>query len=235
MDAADGVTDCSVVQRMWWADGKGHMWDGGVCRCGRGGGGREGRRELHYEAVGVGGAKTWRDRQREFGVGVGRWGGWMDVSWRGTKVGDADEVGFQLLSSSSVAVSTSQDFDDSATITAFWEEKEGWGRGRRWKRTFRHLFCTCTKVARVAYFFEAHGTEFVYFACVLGTGNGSACINMRPEPRRLFEHLLVLLVLCEEEHKRHQVSAPRSTAQTTGHWLQSDDVARRQQSHNFIY
>lgn len=29
----------------------------------------------------------------------------------------------QLLSSSSVAVSTSQDFDDNATITAFWEEK----------------------------------------------------------------------------------------------------------------
>lgn len=28
----------------------------------------------------------------------------------------------QLLSSSSVAVSTSQDFDDNATITAFWEK-----------------------------------------------------------------------------------------------------------------
>lgn len=30
----------------------------------------------------------------------------------------------QLLSSNSVAVSTSQDFDDSATITAFWGKKE---------------------------------------------------------------------------------------------------------------
>lgn len=40
-------------------------------------------------------------------------------------------VGFQLLSSSSVAVSTSQDFDDNATITAFWEEKEqGGSEGR---------------------------------------------------------------------------------------------------------
>lgn len=29
----------------------------------------------------------------------------------------------QLLRSSSVAVSTSQDFDDKATITAFWKDK----------------------------------------------------------------------------------------------------------------
>lgn len=65
---------------------------------------------------------------------------------------------------------------------------------------------------KVAYFLKAHGTEFVYFACVLGTGNRGACINMRPEPRRLFEHLLVLLVLCEE-HKRHKVSVAPSTAQ----------------------
>lgn len=48
------------------------------------------------------------------------------------------------------------------------------------------------------YFFKAHGTEFVYFACVLRTGNGSACIDVRPEPRCLFEHLWVLLVLCDE-------------------------------------
>ena len=32
-------------------------------------------------------------------------------------------VKIQLLSRSSVAVSTSQDFDDNATITAFWEEE----------------------------------------------------------------------------------------------------------------
>lgn len=40
--------------------------------------------------------------------------------------GDQDEEGvkIQLLSSSSVAVSTSQDFDDNATITAFWEERK---------------------------------------------------------------------------------------------------------------
>lgn len=30
----------------------------------------------------------------------------------------------QLLSSSSVAVSTSQDFDDNATITAFWKRAD---------------------------------------------------------------------------------------------------------------
>ncbi len=35
---------------------------------------------------------------------------------------DEEGVKIQLLSSSSVAVSTSQDFDDNATITAFWEE-----------------------------------------------------------------------------------------------------------------
>lgn len=52
---------------------------------------------------------------------------------------------------------------------------------------------------RETYFFKAHGTEFVYFACVLRTGDGSACIDMRPEPRRLFEHLWVLLVLCDEQ------------------------------------
>lgn len=39
---------------------------------------------------------------------------------------DEDGEGFktQLLSRSSVAVSTSQDFDDNATITAFWGEKK---------------------------------------------------------------------------------------------------------------
>lgn len=43
-------------------------------------------------------------------------------------VGSRDEARqewskIQLLSSSSVAVSTSQDFDDNATITAFWGKK----------------------------------------------------------------------------------------------------------------
>lgn len=36
---------------------------------------------------------------------------------------DEEGVKIQLLSSSSVAVSTSQDFDDNATITSFWGEK----------------------------------------------------------------------------------------------------------------
>lgn len=105
-----------------------------------------------------------------------------------------EEVEIQLLSSSSVAVSTSQDFDDNATITAFWKEEGGGGGGERIQTLFR--FMQQKQKLRHAYFFKAHGTEFVYFACVLRTGNRSACINMRPQPRRLFEHLLVLLVLC---------------------------------------
>lgn len=48
---------------------------------------------------------------------------------------------------------------------------------------------------RDAYFFKAHGTEFVYFACVLRTGDGSACVDVRPESRCLFKHLWILLVL----------------------------------------
>ena len=112
---------------------------------------------------------------------------------------EEDGVKIQLLSRSSVAVSTSQDFDDNATITAFWEGKQN---------PFRNhsvLFCSSTmhrrggSTQRETYFFKAHGTEFVYFACVLRTGDGSACIDMRPEPRRLFEHLWVLLVLCDEQ------------------------------------
>lgn len=83
----------------------------------RGGGGRE----LHHETVAVaggarrGGAKTCRDSES--------WGGGMDgCVMKGTEVGEEDDVGFQLLSSSSVAVSTSQDFDDNATITAFFSK-----------------------------------------------------------------------------------------------------------------
>lgn len=51
------------------------------------------------------------------------------------------------------------------------------------------------------YFFKAHGTEFVYFACVFWTGNRSACVDVRPEPRRLFEHLWVLLVLWKTQQR----------------------------------
>lgn len=94
----------------------------------------------------------------------------------------------QLLSSSSVAVSTSQDFDDNATITAFWEEKIN---------SIRKIgiLQNLKKKQRYTYFFKAHGTEFVYFACVFWTGNGSACVDVRPESCCLFEHLWVLLVL----------------------------------------
>lgn len=89
------------------------MWDG------RGGGGRE----LHHETVAVAGggeARGGKDmsRQREF---RGR-GGMDGCVMKGTEVGEEDDVGFQLLSSSSVAVSTSQDFDDNATITAFFSK-----------------------------------------------------------------------------------------------------------------
>jgi len=63
----------------------------------------------------------WREGGRE-GGGGGR-GMWRSEVrgqrkvWCGTTRG----CEAQLLSSNSVAVSTSQDFDDKATITAFWE------------------------------------------------------------------------------------------------------------------
>lgn len=105
---------------------------------------------------------------------------------------DEDGEGFktQLLSRSSVAVSTSQDFDDNATITAFWGEKK-----RHQKLWLQLSNSVENKKFRDSYFFKAHGTEFVYFACVLRTRDGSSCIDVRPEPRCLFEHLWVLLVL----------------------------------------
>lgn len=103
-------------------------------------------------------------------------------------------VRIQLLSSSSVAVSTSQDFDDNATITAFCKEKREISFILQWNSAAK---CTAGEEdsLRYTYFFKAHGTQFVYFACVLQNGDGSACIDMRPEPRCLFEHLWVLLVL----------------------------------------
>lgn len=63
---------------------------------------------------------------------------------------------------------------------------------------------------RGAYFFKAHGTEFVYFACVFRTGNRSASVDVRPEPRRLFEHLWVLLVLwkTQQQNKSHSRFSP---------------------------
>lgn len=132
----------------------------------------------------------------------------MYVWGRGDGDQEEDEEGvkIQLLSSSSVAVSTSQDFDDNATITAFWGENKN------------HSVLFCSRIQQhtaqqgegkkfgETYFFKAHGTEFVYFACVLRTGDGSACIDMRPEPRCLFEHLWVLLVLGEEQMWKSTVS-----------------------------
>lgn len=44
------------------------------------------------------------------------------VRGRGGNQEDEEGVKIQLLSSSSVAVSTSQDFDDNATITAFFSK-----------------------------------------------------------------------------------------------------------------
>lgn len=46
---------------------------------------------------------------------------WMSGAWWG-KYGLVKRTGDQLLSSSSVAVSTSHDFEDKATITAFWKK-----------------------------------------------------------------------------------------------------------------
>lgn len=163
--------------------------------------------------------------------------------------------GFQLLRSSSVAVSTSQDFEDKAAITWFCRQEE-----RKYNLWIQHVVCsmkltgtggkrfflkgrevglcvhtmcqTCDKTWNICHdcwtmttmihFFymiqpnphpqyykhcdetksetgsdliEAHGEQFVYFTCVVGTRDGSACIDVRPQPCSLFEHFLVLLIL----------------------------------------
>lgn len=53
---------------------------------------------------------------------------------------------------------------------------------------------------------EAHGTEFVYFVFVVGAGDRSACIDVRPQPRSLFEHFLVLLILRMEKERERKLS-----------------------------
>lgn len=115
----------------------------------------------------------------------------------------------QLLSSSSVAVSTSQDFDDNATITAFWEKNNTTVRvsGSLHQREIE-------KKNYSSYFFKSHGTEFVYFECVLQTGNRSSCIDVRPELRRLFEHVWILLVLYRTKNEIKKYSANRIYQQT---------------------
>lgn len=66
---------------------------------------------LDADGDSLGGGSMWicEGRMRDHGGGWGG-GGWMMKMEK-----------IQLLSSSSVAVSTSQDFDDNATITAFWK------------------------------------------------------------------------------------------------------------------
>lgn len=56
-------------------------------------------------------------------------------------------------------------------------------------------------VSSSTYFVEAHGTEFVYFACVFRTRDGSASVNMRPQPSGLFEHLWILFILKESKYR----------------------------------
>ena len=57
-------------------------------------------------------------------------------------------------------------------------------------------FYICTrKPEKMTHLIKAHGTEFVYFSCVVGTGDRSACVDVRPQPRSLFEHFWVLLIL----------------------------------------
>lgn len=154
------------------------------------------------------------------GGGGGLWGGDWTQTGTALEEGACGFVGagrgsmmkmekIQLLSSSSVAVSTSQDFDDNATITAFWKRAD--------RRAVKEWDISATALKRErernAYFFKAHGTEFVYFACVFRTGNRSARVDVRPEPGRLFEHLWVLLVLwktqrqAEGEPKTFQVES----------------------------
>lgn len=65
-----------------------------------------------------------------------------------------------------------------------------------------------------SYFFKSHGTEFVYFECVLQTGNRSSCIDVRPELRRLFEHVWILLVLYRTKNEIKKYSANRIYQQT---------------------
>lgn len=56
----------------------------------------------------------------------------------------------------------------------------------------------------VTHFVKAHGTEFVYFACVLWAGGGGAGVHVRPESGRLFEHLWILLILGGEREKERK-------------------------------
>lgn len=85
-------------------------------------------------------ATEWSVIKQRCGAHGGGGGLWGETGrrrgqlWRREHVGMRDHGGrggsmmkmekIQLLSSSSVAVSTSQDFDDNATITAFWKRAD---------------------------------------------------------------------------------------------------------------
>lgn len=55
--------------------------------------------------------------------------------------------------------------------------------------------CDETKSETGSDLIEAHGKQFLYFTCVVGTRDRGACIDVRPQPCSLFEHFLVLLIL----------------------------------------
>ena len=51
---------------------------------------------------------------------------------------------------------------------------------------------------------EAHGTQFVYFACVVRTRDWSACVDVRPQLCSLFEHFWVLLILRMQRERERE-------------------------------
>lgn len=92
----------------------------------------EERRHTGVRVGGHGGEEsTVRQRVQQRGEGGLETAGFLDERgrecvrrdvWGGGQEEDEEGVRIQLLSSSSVAVSTSQDFDDNATITAFFSK-----------------------------------------------------------------------------------------------------------------
>lgn len=75
---------------------------------------------------------------------------------------------------------------------------------------------------------EAHCTQFVDLACVVGTRDGSTCIDVRPQSSGLSEHFWVLLVLEMQRggfvstaryHKNHRHPTHTSPPQPRKHEL----------------
>lgn len=61
-----------------------------------------------------------------------------------------------------------------------------------------------TKAKNGSDLIKAHGTQFVYFACVVRTRDWSACVDVRPQPRSLFEHFWVLLILRMQRERERE-------------------------------